>query len=105
MGYGSTEFIVVRALDEVSIEWVYYCLQKLDFINDGKTVMTGSVGHQRITPEFVKNYSIPLPSITIQNQIVSKLDIERRMIASQQKLIDLFHNKMDTKLSSLWHNE
>ncbi len=104
-GFGSTEFIVVRPLDKISIEWIYSCLQNLDFIKDGKTVMTGSVGQKRIKPDFLKNYLIPLPSLKIQKDIVDKLGKERRMIESQKDIVRFFQNKIDNKLNSLWNRK
>lgn len=104
IGFGSTEFIVVRALEGISIEWVFTCLQRLNFIDDGKSVMSGSAGQQRITSDFVKNYSIPLPPKEIQEKILNKLANERNTIDAVQSTASLFSDKITNKLNSVWQS-
>ncbi len=102
IGFGSTEFIVIRAKNGVHIEWVYHCLQTLNFINDGASIMTGSVGHKRVSIDFIVNYSIPLPPIETQEKILHDLIGERHIIENQANIIKLFENKLKTKVNSFW---
>lgn len=106
IGFGSTEFIVIRAnLKMVMIEWIYYCLRNLSFLVEGATIMTGSVGHKRISADFVRCYKIPLPSLDIQQEIVGRLEQEHKMIDSQKEIIKLFEAKIQNKLNSIWQFE
>lgn len=102
IGFGSTEFIVIRAnLKMVMIKWIYYCLRNLSFLVEGATIMTGSVGHKRISADFVRCYKIPLPSLDIQQEIVGRLEQEHKMIDSQKEIIKLFEAKIQNKLNSI----
>jgi len=106
IGFGSTEFIVIRAHSKmVMIEWIYYCLRNLNFLLDGTKIMTGSVGHKRISTDFVRYYKIPLPSLDIQQEIAGRLEQECKMIGSQKEIIKLFEAKIQNRLNSLWQSE
>jgi len=74
IGFGSSEFIVFRPLDMLQAKYLYYYLSRSSFRKQGQSVMTGAVGHKRVPKEFIEDTLIPLPSITIQKQIVAKLD-------------------------------
>ncbi len=36
--------------------------------------MSGSVGHKRVTKEFLENYGVPVPPLAEQKVIAEKLD-------------------------------
>lgn len=74
IGFGSSEFIVFRTLEEISNEWLYYFLSREQFLHEGANNMSGAVGHKRVNKDFIENYEIPLPPLTTQQKIVSKLD-------------------------------
>jgi type I restriction enzyme, S subunit len=73
IGFGSTEFHIIRAKDGVLPEWVYYLISTPKFRRDGKNRMTGTAGQKRIPPSFIQNYEIPVPSIQVQHKIVEIL--------------------------------
>ena len=102
VGFGSTEFIVLRPSDKVLSEWIYYFISDRFFLESGKNNMTGSAGQQRLTKDFVKHYKIPLPPIEIQTRIVSELESERKIVEANKKLADLFEKKIRDKIAELW---
>lgn len=104
IGFGSTEFIVVRVNSELTtVKWVYYCLRNLNFIVDGIKIMTGSVGHQRISADFVRYYKIPIPSINIQQKIIERIEFERNIIEQNKKLVEIYNEKVADKLNKLFN--
>lgn len=102
IGFGSTEFIVLRHKKEVIPEWVYYFISNDIFINTGKNHMTGSAGQKRLSKEFVMGYKIPLPSIETQKQIIAQIEEEQKLIESNKKLIEIFEEKIKAKIANLW---
>lgn len=50
----------------------------------------------------ISNYSIPIPSLHIQQEIIEQIERERTMIEANKETIKLFENKLKTKLNSLW---
>jgi type I restriction enzyme, S subunit len=74
IGFGSSEFMVLRPKPELCSEYLYYFLDQESFREVGAKAMTGAVGHKRIPPEFVEALQIPLPPLEEQRQIVAVLD-------------------------------
>lgn len=98
IGFGSSEYVVLRPSASLSAEFLYYFLARSVFREEGSRTMTGAVGHKRITKEFVENSRIPLPPIFEQQRIVAILDEAFEGIAtnkanaekSLQRIGDLF---------------
>jgi type I restriction enzyme S subunit len=74
IGFGSSEFIVIRPDSTVSNEWLFHFLSREDFRNEGAQRMGGAVGQQRVPKEFVESYEIPVPPLAEQQRIVGVLD-------------------------------
>ncbi|MGI8602847.1 MAG: restriction endonuclease subunit S [Verrucomicrobiales bacterium] len=74
IGFGSSEFIVLRPDRTLSKDWLYYFLSREDFRTEGAERMGGAVGQQRVSKEFVESYPIPLPPLPEQQRIVGLLD-------------------------------
>jgi type I restriction enzyme S subunit len=74
IGFGSSEFIVIRPDSTVSNEWLFHFLSREDFRNEGAQRMGGAVGQQRVPKEFVEGYEIPVPPLAEQQRIVGVLD-------------------------------
>ncbi|WNE40809.1 MAG: hypothetical protein mread185_000266 [Mycoplasmataceae bacterium] len=101
IGFGSTEFIVLRAKEGILIEWVYYYLRNSNFLEEGKKIMTGSVGHQRISIDFINNYPILIPPLEIQKELIDELkEIEKdkenliSFICHQKKILERYLNNL-----------
>lgn len=74
LGFGSTEFHVLRAKKVVLPKYIYYFLRQPTFRAEAKQRMQGAVGQQRVPADFLINYSIPLPPLSEQQRIVEILD-------------------------------
>lgn len=74
VGFGSSEFIVLRSKGKVVPNYLYYFLSQPSFRLAGQAVMTGAVGHRRVPNDYIENTEIPLPSISEQERIVAILD-------------------------------
>lgn len=102
IGFGSTEFIVLRPTKNVLSQWIYNFISSDKFLKLGKANMTGSAGQQRLNMDFVKNYKIPLPTIEIQKQIIAKIEEEQKTIEANRELAKLFEKKIKDKISEVW---
>lgn len=74
VGFGSSEYIVLRPGPRLDAHWLYYFLSRDSFRAEGEARMGGAVGHKRVAKEFIENYPIPLPSLQEQQRIVGILD-------------------------------
>lgn len=75
VGFGSTEFHVVRA-DEKKLlpQYLFYLLWSNAFRFAGEHAMSGAAGQKRVGSEFLKNLEIPLPPLDEQKRIAAILD-------------------------------
>lgn len=82
VGFGSSEYIVLRPSEALTAEFLYYYLSRPIFLEQGARSMTGAVGHKRVSKEFIDRYSIPMPTIREQRHIVAILDEAFEAIAT-----------------------
>lgn len=70
IGFGSTEYIVFRAIDGVSdADFLYYLICSPLVRNPAIKSMVGSSGRQRVQTDVVANLDIELPTIEEQRKI------------------------------------
>lgn len=75
IGFGSSEFHILRPKEIVLAKWIYYSLKTGSFIHLAKLSMTGAGGLKRVPTKFIQNWSIFVPSLKEQQKIVDKLDL------------------------------
>lgn len=94
IGFGSTEFHVVRPTKAVLSELVFYFLRQSSVRKSVERRMTGSAGQQRVPVTALEELELPLPSsIEEQNRLaslLSKVDHLRRTHRYAQHLGDTF---------------
>ena len=61
IGFGSSEFYVLRSSGQVLPEWIYFCVMHPIFRAAAVAQMTGTGGLQRVPRDYVENFQIPLP--------------------------------------------
>ena len=92
-GYGSTEFHVLRAGEEIIPLWIYYYLRQEGVRQHAQRHMTGSAGQQRVPTSFMEELQIPLPLPDEQRRIATILeaaDNERRRRLAAMELSNKF---------------
>jgi type I restriction enzyme S subunit len=73
LGFGSTEFHVIRPSSEVLAEWVHYFVRQPSVLIEATKRFTGAVGQQRVPEDFLKSLTIPLPPLDEQRRITGAL--------------------------------
>lgn len=103
IGFGSTEFIVIRAnTSVVDPEWIFYHINTHEFIDGGKPFMTGTAGQQRIDLNYVKQYKIPVPALEEQQKILDGIHREQALIESSKEIIKTFSEKITSRIKEIW---
>ena len=74
LGFGSTEFHVIRPNGRVIPEWIWYFVRQRSFRDDAQKHFRGSAGQQRVPAEFLTEYEIPVPPLTEQHAIASRIN-------------------------------
>ena len=73
IGAGTTELIILRS-SEVDVRYTFYVVTNTSFVRGGCTTYSGTVGQQRISMDYVRNYKISVPTLPEQQEIVRILD-------------------------------
>jgi len=92
VGFGSTEFIVLRAIEGISAPlFVYYLAISPDFRETAIASMTGTSGRQRVDVKALEQLEINLPPIEEQKriaQILGSLDDKIELLQKQNKTLE-----------------
>lgn len=102
VGFGSSELYVLRATEKVIPEYIYWMLQREDFVQKGTDRMTGTGGLQRVPSDFVATYQIPLPPLEIQRQIVDEIAAHQRIIDGARQVVEGWKPNVEIKFDENW---
>ncbi|MEO8613695.1 MAG: restriction endonuclease subunit M/S, partial [Luteolibacter sp.] len=89
IGFGFSEFYVLRSNAQVLPEWIYFCVMHPLFREAAVAQMTSSGGLQRVPRVNVENFQIPLPPL----------------VAANRELITRFEQKIQATLARIWGEE
>lgn len=117
IGFGSTEFHVLRALSGVNAKYVYYYVSSQGFRREAEHNMSGAVGQRRVTTPYLTGCEVPLPPTNEQHRIVAKIEelfseldkgIENLKTARTQLKVyrqALLKHAFEGKLTAQWRAE
>ena len=88
IGFGSSEFYVLRCNGQVLPEWVYFCVMHPLFREAAVAQMTGTGGLQRVPRDYVENFQIPLPPLAVQKEIVAEIEGYQKVINGARAILD-----------------
>lgn len=72
IGFGSTEYHILRPIHGISNSyWIYYLTADSKFRENAAKCMTGASGHRRVPEDYIKKYVVPLPPINLQNEFAN----------------------------------
>ncbi|WP_347454427.1 restriction endonuclease subunit S [Acinetobacter thermotolerans] len=74
IGFGSTEFHVLRVKKNCDPKFLYYVTKSHSFMDMGEGLMIGSAGQKRVPTSFMQNYLVAIPDMETQIEIVNFID-------------------------------
>lgn len=74
IGFGSTEFHVLRPGPKIMGRWLHIFMRHKDFRKDAAMHFKGTAGQQRVPQNFLEQKMISVPPISEQRRIVAYLD-------------------------------
>ena len=90
VGFGSTEFHVLRPKNTVNTVWLYHVTMLSKFRLEGERKMTGSGGQRRITKDFINNFKLNIPPLSLQNEFADFVaQVDKSQLAIQKSLEEL----------------
>ena len=105
IGFGSSEFYVLRPTGDLLPAWVFMFAATPAFRAWATPQMTGTGGLQRVPRSVVENYQIPRPPLTTQEAIVAEIEAEQALVAANRELITRFAKKIQATLARVWGEE
>lgn len=91
IAFGSSELFVFRA-HSVLTNFLFYFLRNIKFVEQAKATMTGTGGLKRVSPEFVRSFTLSIPPKQEQQKIADYLD---KKCAEIDKLISIKQQKIE----------
>ena len=88
IGFGSSEFYVLRPSPQVLPEWIYFCVMHPLFREAAIAQMTGTGGLQRVPRSLVENFQIPLPPLEVQREIVAEIEGYQKVIQGARAVLE-----------------
>lgn len=74
VGFGSTEFHVLRCHAGMLPEYVFYFVVQKAFRSKAISFMTGAVGQKRVPADYLRDCEIPVPTLDEQKRIVAEIE-------------------------------
>lgn len=94
---GTTELHVLRSLQCLDAQFLFYLTLSNGYRKTGEAEMYGAGGQKRVPPEFNKDFRTPLPTLHEQRAIAAFLDAQTAkidtLIAKKRELIDKLKEK------------
>ena len=73
LGFGSTEFHVLRASADLLPEWLWLFLRQPAFLEEAQRHFRGTAGQQRVPTEFLETARIPVPPLDEQRRVIQRV--------------------------------
>ena len=102
VGYGSTEFHVIRPLPaRLDRRYLLHFLRQARILKTGERRMTGSAGQRRVPASFLEALEIPLPPLEEQRRIAAILDKAGSLQKLSQSAITKLHQTLESSFRRL----
>ena len=95
LGMGSSEFHVIRVKENINSKYLFSYLNQETIRKEAEKQMTGASGHRRVPISFYENLQIPLPSLEIQKEIVSRIEKLETIISEAKKIVESAKEKKE----------
>lgn len=110
IGFGSTEFHVLRAGSDVTPEYLFALVRLQSFRNYAMSAFTGSAGQQRVPTEFLRQFRLPVPtradlqifSSVIRDLLACQIEAEHAADKLEAQFHLLLQSAFSGQLTAKW---
>jgi len=85
VGFGTTEFHVLRPGPEITAEWIHSFIRQPWVLHEATRHFTGAVGQQRVPETFLADLDLPLPPLPEQRRIAGILNEQMREVEKARR--------------------
>lgn len=96
LGFGSTEFHVLRSNNVVLPEYIFSFIRQKAFRVRAASAFVGTGGLQRVPSDFLSRVKIPLPTLPEQQRIIDVLQLAEEVIKAKKSISDQVDNLVRT---------
>jgi len=106
IGFGSTEFHVIRPIEGVSNPyWIYYLTMFDSFRKEAERKMTGSAGQRRVPAVFLENYEVGVPPYTLQKKFATFVQKVYKLKSSLKQSLSELENNFNALMQKAFNGE
>ena len=102
IGFGSSEYYVLRPSERLLPELLYYFITSPNFRAIATPAMTGTGGLQRVPKSIIEEFQIPLPPLEVQHQIVAEIESYKKRMGEHRKAIDELEQQINSTVNKVW---
>lgn len=95
IGFGSSEYYVLRSSERILPELLYYFVSSPRFKKYATPTMTGTGGLQRVPRGTLEAFKIPLPPLAIQQEIVAEIEGYQKVIDGARQVVENYQPRID----------
>jgi len=90
--------------DKLLNEYYWVFAQSDNYIKQKESLVQGG-GQPQFNANAIKKLQIPLPPLSVQQEIVAQIEAEQEMVAGNKKLIEIYEQKIKDKIGEVWGEE
>jgi len=90
--------VAIPKKEIINLHFLKYVLDTFTINRTGNTI-------PQLTIPMIKNEQIPLPPLSVQQEIVAQIEAEQEMVNANKKLIEIFEQKVKDKIGEVWGEE
>ena len=95
IGFGSSEFYVLRTKENILPQYIYRVLKSSVFVKYAIPKMTGTGGLRRVPKNAISDFQIPLPPLSVQEEIVNEIEGYQKIIDGAKMVVENYKPKID----------
>ncbi|HZV69738.1 MAG TPA: N-6 DNA methylase [Saprospiraceae bacterium] len=95
IGFGSSEYYVLRCSDSIKPEYLFRILKSPLFYDYAIPKMTGTGGLRRVPKNVLSEFDIPVPPLSIQAEIVAEIEGYQKIIDGAKMVVENYKPKID----------
>ena len=88
MGFGSSEFFVLRSRGAVTPQYLFHFVRQQNFRDKGAAHMNGAVGQARVPADFLRAVELPVSPLPEQHRIVEKVEVLLEQVNRAKERLD-----------------
>lgn len=100
IGFGSSEFFVIRPIKGIVKEVIYFLAQTQHFVSEASKQLTGTSGLRRVPRSFIENLSIAIPPMGLQEAFAERIKVIEKEKITIGKSIQSAQMFLDSRMDA-----